>query len=122
MTRKIQKFSSPNCIFEVNYSYLNHVEAEFLGDEKELDEEADKVLSRFFQGRSGVQSRAFLEEDLRYIIVPNGEGVEILEEDGDWSPGEIEPQNGNDYELIYEENGRIRYEEVPASEAEAYLS
>lgn len=105
----------------MNYSYLNHVEAEFLGDEKELGEEADEVLSRFFQGRSGVQSRAFLDEDLRYIIVPNGEGVEILEEDGDWDPRELEPQDGNDYELIYEENGKIRTEEVEVGEVRAYL-
>jgi len=84
----------------VNYSYLNHVEAEFLGDEEELGEEADRLLGSFFQGRVGVQSRACLEEELRYIVVPNGDGVEILEEDGEWNPGELEPQNGNEYELI----------------------
>lgn len=105
----------------MNYSYLNHVETEFLGDEEDLGEEADDILGDFFQPRAGVQSRAFIEDDLRYIILSNGEGVEILEEDGEWDSGELELHNGNEYELIYEENGKIRTEEVEAGEAQSYL-
>lgn len=104
-----------------NYSYLNHLKTEFLGDEEELKEVADDMLRDFFRSRAALQSRAFLEEDLRYIVLQKDEGVKILEEEGEWSSGEIELIDGNKYELIYEENGYVRSEEIGAGEAQEYL-
>lgn len=103
------------------YSYLNHVETEFLGDEEVCGSEADRILSNFFKRRKGAQSRAFMDESLRYIIVPEGETVDIIEEEGEWEIGEVEPRSENVYELITEEDGRIKHEEIPATEAETYL-
>ena len=105
----------------MNYSYLNHVEAEVVSGEEKILEEAGRLLGEFFRGRVGVQSRAFIEEDLRYIFVSNGEEAEILEEEGNWKSGDLELSRENDYELIYQENGEVKIEEVEVGEAEAYL-
>lgn len=48
----------------VDYSYLNHIETEFLADEQEYGLEADKILSDFFKQRKGAQARAFMDESL----------------------------------------------------------
>jgi hypothetical protein len=104
-----------------DYSYLDHVETEFLGDEEVYGPEADSILAGFFRRRKGAQSRAFTEDSLRYIIVPDGGDMKIIEEEGEWDPGDVEPEPDNVYEIITEEDGRIRHEEVSAQEAEAYL-
>ncbi|MFB6245267.1 MAG: hypothetical protein ABEJ03_02875 [Candidatus Nanohaloarchaea archaeon] len=105
-----------------DYSYLNHVDSEFLGEKEELGEEADRMLKEFFQPRKGTQYKAFIGDSLRYFIIPSGDGVEILEEEGEWEPGNVDIKQGNDYELIYEQEGKVRVEEeVSAAEAEAHL-
>lgn len=106
----------------MDYSYLNHVESEFLDGEERIGETADEMLKDFFQRRKGAQSRAFIGNSLRYFVLRNGEGIEIIEEDGDWDPGEVELNPENDYERIYEENGKVRTEKVEATEAEEYFS
>lgn len=105
----------------MEYSYLNHVETEFLEEEEHVGDEADRILKGFFQMRKGAQSRAFTGDSLRYFVLRDDEGVEIIEEDGDWESGEMDFSRGNDYELIYEENGMIRNEDLTEEEAEAYF-
>jgi endo-alpha-1,4-polygalactosaminidase (GH114 family) len=104
----------------VNYSYLDHVEYEILGNEDEIGEEAEDIMKDFFQDQIPAWNRAISDDSLRYFIVKNGDGVEIIEEEGDWQEDELDTE-GNSYELIYEENGSIRSEEISAEEAEAYL-
>lgn len=106
----------------VDYSYLNHVESEFLDDEERIGETADQMLRDFFMRRKGAQSKAFTGDSLRYFVLRNGDGVEIIEEDGDWVTGEVDIDPVNDYERIYEENEKIKTEELEASEAEEYFS
>lgn len=104
-----------------DYPCLDRVEAEFLGEEEELAEEADRLLGEFFRGNHGAQYKAFLEEDLRHIVIPNGETVKIIQEEGDWIAEDLEPRSGNSYRLIYQENGYAKREKVSSQEAEAYL-
>ena len=106
----------------MDYRYLNHVETEFLADEQEVGEKADKIIQEFFRGRTGTKSRAFVGEGLRYIITENSGNIQLLEEDGDWVSGELEVYEENDYELIHREQGMLMKEELEASEAEKYFS
>lgn len=105
----------------MSYSYLNHVDTEFLADEEEIVEEADELIKGFFQGRTGTKSRAFVGEGLRYIVTEQGGDTEIVEEDGYWQEGVLEAREENDYELIYEEEGKMEAEEISASEAAEYF-
>lgn len=106
----------------MSYTYLNHVETEFLAEEQEVGEEADRMIQEFFRDRVGTKSRAFVGEGLRYIITENSGNVQLLEEDGDWVSGELEAYESNDYELICREQGMLKTQEIEASEAEEYLS
>lgn len=105
----------------MSYKYLTHVDVEFLADEEEVGEEADELIKGFFHARTGTKSRAFLGEGLRYVVTANNGAPEIVEEDGDWTSEVFETHESNDYELIYEENGKIRTEEISASEADEYF-
>ena len=105
----------------VDYTYLNHVEAEFLTAEDEVGSRADEILGNFFWRRKAAQARAFTEDTLRYFVLGNGNGVEIIEEEGDWVSGNVDPVAENDYELIYEEDGTVEKDELTEEEAESYL-
>lgn len=105
----------------MTYSYLNHVEIEFLSDEEEMGEAADNIMKGFFHSRVGTKSRAFVGDGLRYIVTDQEGEPEILEEDGYWQEGVFEVYEDNDYELIYRENGKIKTEDISASEAAEYF-
>lgn len=105
----------------MSYSYLDHVDREFLADEEDVGEEADELIKGFFNSRVGTKSRAFLGEGLRYIVTAQDGRAEIVEEDGEWTSGVFEACDTNDYERIYEEDGEIRTEEISASEAAEYF-
>ncbi|MFB6291981.1 MAG: hypothetical protein ABEI58_01145 [Candidatus Nanohaloarchaea archaeon] len=105
------------------YSYLDHVEAELLAeDDEKVMEEADSILGKYFQGRPGQQYRAFVEDDLRYVIIQASGEVDILEEEGTWQEGDLEVDPSNNYRLIYRENGRVKSEEAGDGRAETLLS
>jgi len=103
------------------YNYLKHVETEFVEEDEGLEVEAEEMLSEFFKHRKATQYRAFTEDDLRYIVVSRNDSIEIIEEEGDWQPGKIEINTGNNYELIYEDNGSVNSEEVEVERAETHL-
>jgi len=54
-------------------------------------------------------------------VVSRNDSIEIIEEEGDWQPGKIEINTGNNYELIYEDNGSVNSEEVEVERAETHL-
>lgn len=105
----------------MSYSYLNHVETEFLADEEEIGEETEEVMQSFFQQWPGTKSKAFLEDGLRYVITEQDGDPEIIEEDGEWQYGVFEAHEENDYERIYKEDGEMEREEISASEAAEYF-
>lgn len=105
----------------MSYSYLKHIDSEFIADEEKTGEEAEGIMRRFFQKRTGTKSRAFVGEGLRYVITDQKSGLEILEEDGEWQKGVYESFEDNNYEIIYEEDNRVRSEEIDASEASYYF-
>lgn len=105
----------------MSYSHLNHADTEFLADEEAIGEEAEDVMQSFFQKWPGTKSKAFLGDELRYIITEQQGDPEIIEEDGEWQYGIFEAREENDYELIYTEDGEMEREEISASEAAEYF-
>ncbi len=102
----------------MSYTYLDHVNTEFLTDEEKVGEAADAMLRDFFQSRIATKSRAIQGDDLRYVVIENGEHPEIIEEEGEWQNGNYSVTDENEYERIYEENsGDVEKEEITASEA-----
>lgn len=103
-----------------HYSFLDHVEYKILDEGDGIGEEAEEIMKNFFQNRIPAWNRAISDDSLRYFVVENGDGVQIIEEEGYWQEDELNME-GNSYELIYEEDGKIRSEEITAEEAEAHL-
>lgn len=103
-------------------SNIKRVETEFVNCGEEVADEAEEILSEFFEKRKGTRYRAFTENDLRYLLVSNDGELEIIEEEGEWMEGSSEPDPDNDYELISkDEKGYIRYEDVDFEFVESVL-